>query len=86
MTWKQLEESGCPVCGCPLSDMVHQSDGTLTCGECVFEIHDSEILGWIAGKSVCRVCGTRGVFVAPEICDLDYMECGNCHNMTCEKI
>ena len=41
---------------------------------------------YISGLEECRICGFQTAFVAPEGCDLDNMECANCHNMTSEII
>jgi ssDNA-binding Zn-finger/Zn-ribbon topoisomerase 1 len=41
---------------------------------------------WTYGLEECRICGYRGAFVAPVVCDIDNMECANCHNMSCESL
>ncbi len=68
-----------------VEDMLEE-DATLICPECGFQIQEDLILGWIAGTARCRICSHEDTFVAPMICDLDAMECCNCHNMTSEII
>jgi len=82
----------CPECGLVWSES-QLNDGPLPiecprcdCDLCTFEpVDGTEEELWFSGLEECRICGYKGAFVAPSQCDLDNMECANCHNMTCEE-
>jgi DNA-directed RNA polymerase subunit RPC12/RpoP len=84
MKWRDLINNGCPDCGGSYDQLC--INPIIVCSTCGWAILEEEVEGWVYGIEECRVCGYKGAFVAPEICDLDYMECANCGNMTCEAV
>lgn len=42
--------------------------------------------GWLAAKTVCRVCGNVDVSVYPAETDDDALECDRCHQATAEAV
>ncbi len=49
------------------------------------QLVSEEVKSFVVIDSQCRICNYKQVCIAPEICDYDNLECGNCGQSTVQE-